>query len=183
MTATDSSAADKKKKPSGLSKSRDMTEAVQSQALEEMKKIVLPSEGVENELQELLAVFAAAKEAGKCTGQSCEPSLKIIVEESGDDENTILLTRATIHECDRLLKSNCAAAIEKPVFYFVYATALFDLVLSDIGQDENDQDLNGFLELAEQMVNKGLDLDSSFGDLYVIGTEIALQQVCDRLFG
>lgn len=92
----------------------------------------------------------------------------------------MLLTRATIHECDRLLKAQCAAAIDKPLFFFIYATALFDLVLSDIGQSEENGEENsqsGFLELAEQMVNKGLALDATFGDLYVIGTEIALQQV------
>ena len=95
----------------------------------------------------------------------------------------MLLTRATIHECDRLLKAECAAAIDKPLFYFIYATALFDLVLSETGNvaEDSENSQSGFLELAEQMVNKGLALDATFGDLYVIGTEIALQQVISRL--
>ena len=49
-------------------------EIAHSQALEEMKKIALPPGADGDELQELVAVFAAAKEAGTPKSLKIQPS-------------------------------------------------------------------------------------------------------------
>ncbi|KAJ1969450.1 hypothetical protein IWQ62_000617 [Dispira parvispora] len=78
-----------------------------------------------------------------------------------DSEHATVLFRGVIHECDRLLRLQAEQTPPStpglpPAFYWIYGMALF--CLSELTED---QDALGFLELAEEHFNHGLELIDS----------------------
>ncbi|KAJ1653704.1 hypothetical protein IWQ61_006229 [Dispira simplex] len=78
-----------------------------------------------------------------------------------DSEYATVLFRGVIHECDRLLRLQAEQTSSSttglpPAFYWIYGMALF--CLSELTKDE---DVLGFLELAEEHFNHGLELVES----------------------
>ncbi len=84
----------------------------------------------------------------------------------------LLLLRATVHECDRLLRTNVTCCTQSPDFFWVYAAALCHLA-----QEEGGPDAIGYITMAKDLVDRGLDIDSNNSRLQATRARVLVDQL------
>lgn len=66
----------------------------------------------------------------------------------------LALLRGTIHESDRILRNWTSEQSLPPLFYYTYGSALFELGFLN---EDDEEELDSYLEAAEERLQNGLD--------------------------